>query len=101
MYPSQYLPSTTTLQAHSAFPDGFSAMHLYSPPFSGVAFSMVSEQSVPVQKRERSNACYAAVHKNLSDSKEQKASNEPVLHYRLSSLLENAVLKNSTFLEPY
>lgn len=57
LHPAQHLPSTTTLQAHSAFPAEFSAMHLYSPPSSGMAFSMVSEQSVPVQRRERSNAC--------------------------------------------
>lgn len=47
LYPGNYLPSTSTLQTHSAFPAAFSAMHLYSPPSSGMTFSMVSEHSVP------------------------------------------------------
>lgn len=51
--PVKYLPSTSTLQAHSAFPAAFSAMHLYSPPSSGIAFSMVSEQSVPNAKKKQ------------------------------------------------
>lgn len=52
LHAANYLPSTDTLQAHSAFPAAFSAMHLYSPPSSGTAFSMVSEHSVPKTKEE-------------------------------------------------
>lgn len=61
LYSGKYLPSTSTLQAHSAFPAAFSAMHLYSPPSSGMTFSMVSEHSVPNAK-ERPNEHHVAVH---------------------------------------
>lgn len=43
----KFLPSTRTIQEHSAFPAEVSALHLYWPSSSGRALSMVREHRPP------------------------------------------------------